>query len=142
MGQIYKVSKAFQSTDKETKQPQVIKTQGGDMHKYMVQVDGQPVPGWISILKKPGNAINVGDELYGSITENNWGKPQFNREQRPDGYTPSSKAQPSQAPVGNSRLEEKIDYLTVLVESMAGKKQDVTPTEVDDEPVDLSQLDY
>lgn len=150
MPQVWKVSKAFLSTvSKEDKTPQVIKTQGGDMHKFMVQVEGQPIDGWLGILKKPGFEVKQGDELYGDIVENNWGKPQFNRAQRPDGFVggtagPAPKAQG--VPAG-----DRLEYLISLVENFlksqgadvpATKAGDVSVTDIDDKPVDLSQLDY
>lgn len=154
MPQVWKVSRAFQSTNRDTKEPDIIKTQGGDMHKYMVQVEGQPIDGWLQILKKPGNAVNQGDELYGDIVENNWGKPQFNRAQRPQegfggGQQASAPRQASSQPSGS--VEEKLDYLISLVENFLdaqeGRGQAQTadnkvPTDIDDGPVDLSSLDY
>lgn len=155
MPQIWKVSKAFQSTNRETKEPDVIKTQGGDMHKYMVQVEGQPISGWLQILKKPGNAVNQGDELYGDIVENNWGKPQFNRAQRPqEGFggsqqAPAQRRQVPSQPAGS--VEEKLDYLIGLVENFLDAQEGRTGSQagantvaedIDDGPVDLSQLDY
>lgn len=154
MPQVWKVSKAFQSTNRDTKEPDVVKTQGGDMHKYMVQVEGQPIDGWLQILKKPGNAVKQGDELYGDIVENNWGKPQFNRAQRPQegfggGQQSAAPRQASSQPSGS--VEEKLDYLISLVENFLdaqegrGRTQEATdnvPTDIDDGPVDLSQLDY
>ena len=83
MPQVWKVSKAFQSTNRETGEPDVIKTKGGDMHKFMVQVENQPVDGWLQLLKKIGNKVEKGDELYGDIVENNYGKPQYVRADRP-----------------------------------------------------------
>ena len=150
MPQVWKVSKAFQSTNRETGEPDVVKTQGGDMHKFMAQVEGQPVNGWLQILKKPGNELKPGDELYGDIVENNWGKPQFNRAQRPQGgygAQPAPQGQP--AAQAGGELEDKIDYLISLVENFLDsqgvakpKAADVSPTDIDDGPVDLSQLEY
>jgi len=146
MPQVYKVSGAFLSTvSKEDKTPQVVNTPGGDMHKYMVQVENQPVQGWFSVLKKPGNEVKKGDELYGDITENNWGKPQFTRAQRPQEGTQVYR--PQQQSNGGSELEAKVDYLISLVEnfleSKSGSSAQKTNVDTqDDEPVDLTSLDY
>lgn len=162
MAREYKVSKAFLSTvSKEDKTPQVVQTKGGNMHKYIVQVEDQPVEGWLQILKKPGNEVKVGDVLYGDIVENNWGKPQFNRAQRPEGSYGGGQAQPArqqpQASGNASHIEQKLDYIIRILESarwfvnpdqnvplgQEGPKQaDVVLDDIDDKPVDLSELDY
>ena len=152
MPQVWKVSKAFQSTNRETGEPDVIKTQGGDMHKYMVQVEGQPINGWLQILKKPGNEVKQGDELYGDIVENNWGKPQFNRAQRPQenfGNSQPQAARPQPQSNGGS-VEQKLDYIISLLENRGNFQSDgpsAAPAsnanpQNDDGPVDLTQLDY
>ena len=152
MAQTFIVDKAFISTDQNTKEVQIIRTPGGDMHKYMVQVKNQPIQGWFSVLKKPGNEVKPGDELYGEIVENNWGKPQFNREQKPFGNDAPRQSAPraaSSQSVGS--VEEKLDYLISLVENFLEpqgvgvnpkKTVDEGPTDIDDGPVDLSSLDY
>lgn len=151
MPQVWKVKKAFQSTNRETGEADVVKTQGGDMHKFMVQVEGQPIDGWLQILKKPGNEVKQGDELYGDIVENNWGKPQFNRAQRPqEGFgtspSPAASTQPSQP---SGELEAKVDYLISLVENFLDSQGVSRPepatesaTSDDDGPADLSKLGY
>lgn len=150
MPQVWKVKKAFQSTNRETGEPDVIKTQGGDMHKFMAQVEGQPVDGWLQILKKPGNELKVGDELYGDIVENNWGKPQFNRAQRPqEGYgaQPAPQGQPAAQAGGvtNEAIMAELKYIRGILENQFRPTQAAGATEGpqdDDGPVDLTQLDY
>lgn len=151
MAQTFIVDKAFLSTDRDTKEVQVVNTPGGDMHKYMVQVKSQPIQGWFSVLKKPGNEVKPGDELYGEIVENNWGKPQFNREQKPYGNDAPRQSAPAQTSQPSGSVEEKLDYLISLVENFldaqdSGRKAqagtDAVATDIDDGPVDLSQLDY
>lgn len=143
MPQIWKVTKAFQSTNRDTGEVDVVKTTGGDMHKFMVQVENQPVEGWLQLLKKVGNKVNVGDELYGDIVENNWGKPQYIRADHPQGMpVKQSKTQSS------GELERKIDYLISLVENFlkhqGGEKSAGTSggSQGDDAPADLTQLDF
>lgn len=155
MPQLYKVTKAFLSTEKDSKEPQVIQTQGGPAHKFMVQVANQPVDGWFSILKKPGNEVKEGDEIYGEITENQWGKPNFKRMQNPNegfgGQRQSAPSTPSTSSQPSGSLEEKVDYLISLVENFLDTKQstgkaqagaDFVPKDTPDGPVDLSSLDY
>jgi len=161
MPKVFVVEKAFLSTvSKEDKTPQVVETKGGEMHKFMVQFKDQSIPGWIGILKKPGNVVNEGDEMYGVLEENNWGKPQFTRMQLPQdgsvtlksaGTAPAasqaasapSKSQPS------GELEDKVDYLISLVENFLDSQGIAKPAAapksapVDGEkPVDLSEIDY
>ena len=150
MAQTFIVDKAFISTDQNTKEVQVINTPGGEMHKYMVQVKNQPIHGWFSVLKKPGNEVKPGDELYGEIVENNWGKPQFNRAQKPYGNdAPRQSAPQASQPSGDT--EAKLDYIIGLLENFLDaqgvgvnpkKAVDEGPTDIDDGPVDLSSLDY
>ena len=151
MAQIFIVDKAFLSTDQNTKEVQVINTPGGEMHKYMVQVKNQPIQGWFSVLKKPGNEVKPGDELYGEIVENNWGKPQFNRAQKPYGNDAPRQSAPVITSQPSGSVEEKLDYLISLVENFldaqdSGRKAqagaNTVPTDIDDGPVDLSSLDY
>lgn len=146
MPQVWKVVKAFQSTNRDTGEPDVIKTRGGDMHKFMVQVENQPVDGWLQLLKKTGNKVEKGDELYGDIVENNYGKPQYVRADRPQEMRTGSgqvKSQPS------GELEAKVDYLISLVENFLdaqGSKKPAgasnSPKADDDAPADLTSLDF
>lgn len=159
MPKVFKVEKAFQSTvSKEDKTPQVITTKGGEMHKYMVQFENQAIPGWIGILKKPGNAVNEGDEMYGVLEENEWGKPQFTRMQLPqDGSVKLNSGAPStsnapqaapNAPQASGELEAKVDYLISLVENFLESQGVAKPKpankglEADDQPINLDELDY
>lgn len=160
MAREYKVVKAFQGKDRETGEPEVVQTKGGGMHKFLVQVEDQPVQGWMNILKKPGHEVKVGDILYGDVVENNWGKPQFNRSQRPDGNYGGGQTQQSARPQPQgdvSRLEQKVDYIIRILESArwfvdpgqnvplgkeGPKQQDVVLDDIDDKPVDLSEIDY
>jgi len=159
MSQVYTVEKAFQSTvSKEDKTPQVVQTKGGDMHKYMVQVEGQGTSDWLGILKKPGNVVTVGDEMYGDLVTNQWGKLQFNRAQMPqDGSVRLNTAAPAapaaralQAPAAqpNGEQGDKLDYIISMLENFLESKGIAKPEagadgpQSDDGPVDLSEIDY
>lgn len=145
MSKDIKVTKAFQSTDRDTKEPQVVNTKGGEMHKYMVQFEGRS--DWIGILKKPGNEVKAGDVLFGDIIEDGqWGKPEFKKGEKPFGAAAQGAASTT---VASGDLEAKIDYLTSIVENFlehfegrAGT-QTTTPANTDlDGEVDLSELPY
>lgn len=160
MPKVFKVEKAFLSTEADKKTPQVVTTKGGEMHKFMVQFENQGIPGWIGILKKPGNVINQGDEMYGVIEENQWGKPQFTRMQLPqDGSVqlktsnapaetsaPAPKVQEGQV---NGTVEEKLDYIIGMLEAHfqpnattgTPARRDESPTDIDDGPINLDDLD-
>lgn len=158
MPQYFKVSKAFLSTDQNTKEVQVVNTQGGPAHKWMVQVENQPVQGWFSVLKKPGNEVKPGDELYGDIVQNQFGKPQFNRAQEPYGAgRPAAQAAPVAAPAAHSggcvdeELHAKVDFLIRIVEQLLESNgqtpPDNTTSNTDPEnpdlgPLDLSEIPY
>lgn len=145
-GQYWTVTKAFQGKAKDSDEPEVVPTKGGDAHKWLVQVENQPVAGWFSVLKKPGNTVEVGSQLYGTIEENNWGKAQFTRMQEPqDGSRPAAtNAAPKQSN-GNRSTDEKLDYIISLLENRfratSERRADVSPEDIDDKPVDLSELD-
>ena len=159
MAKDYTVAKAFLGTEQGTKDPQVIKTQAGDCHKYLVQFEGEESKGWIQILRKidengASQSVDKGQVLYGSLSENNWGKYDFKRMQRPEGQAaPAQAAKPAaSAPAqSNSGVEAKLDYIISLLENGANfQGDDTAPAEpsqkgspVDDEaPVDLNELDY
>lgn len=168
MPQEFTVTKGFQGTEQETKAPSVINTKAGPCHKYLFQVAGQPVPGWMQLLRKinpdgTSNPIKEGDKLYGSIAENNWGKPEFTKAQRPDGAPAvQSSTQPGQAPAvpsfaaapATSELEAKVDFIISLLENFLDSRNGVQQTEPagpatsptnndgDEAPVNLQSLDY
>jgi hypothetical protein len=147
MPKVFTVTQAFLSTDKETKEPQLVPTKGGPMHKYMVQFENQSIPGWVSILRKPDSpAVVEGDQFYGVLEENDWGKPQFTRMQTPQdgsvqlnqggtkapaaqsaGTVPQSNGSRGALPVASTKaqssrdeeLHEKVDFLISLVEQLA-----------------------
>lgn len=160
MAKDYTVAQAFQGTEQGTKEPQVIKTKAGDCHKYLVKFEGEEDKGWIQILRKldengASQSVDKGDVLYGSLSENNWGKYDFKREQRPEGQAAPAKAQgrpAASAPAQtNSGVEAKLDYIISLLENGSNFRSDDAPATApsqagpqsdDDAPVDLNELDY
>lgn len=159
MAQDFTVSRAFLATEDDKTTPQVINTKAGACHKYIFQVDNQPVEGWLNTLRKiedgKSKELKVGDTVYGDIVENNWGKAQFDKAQKP--FTPGQgnaqsapkPSQASQAGIGGNS-EAKLDYIISMLENFLKSKstgvkgQDVIVTDIedDDKPVDLSELPY
>lgn len=153
MSQEYKVSNAFLSTvSKEDKTPQIVPTKGGDMHKYMVQVENQPIQGWFQILKKPGNEVKPGDVIYGDFVTNQWNKPEFKRAQRPLGQNTTQAPTTQSTPALGGSLEQKVDKILEVVTRLeatflggtatASKSSDTVLEDIDDKPVDLSEIPY
>lgn len=161
MAKDYTVAQGFLGTEQGTKDPQIIKTRAGDCHKYLVKFEGEEDKGWIQILRKldengASNEVAKGDVLYGSLSENNWGKFDFKRQQRPEGQAAPAKAsaapaQRAQSTPSNSGVEAKLDYIISLLENGNNFRSDDAPATApsqagpqsdDDAPVDLEELDY
>jgi hypothetical protein len=158
MAKDYTVAQAFLGTvSKEDKTPTIVQSKAGPCHKYIFKVEGQEMDGWLNILRKideNGNAkpLNQGDTVYGDVVENNWGKAQFEKAQKP--YTPGQQSAPTQASApaakapmesGNTEMEAKVDYIISLLENFLDSQKGTEPSrsvEGDDSPVDLSQIDY
>lgn len=157
--QYWKVTRAFVGTvqgDKTT--PEVVNSKAGPCHKYVFQVEDQPVNGWLNILRKideNGNSkpLEVGDSVYGDVVENNWGKAQFDRAQPPqEGQATQAPRPAAQAPKqASGELEAKVDYLISLVENFLDSQKGTQPAgadkspasdDSDEKPVDLTELDY
>ena len=156
MAKDYTVTQAFLGTvSKEDKTPTVVQSKAGPCHKYIFKVEGQEVDGWLNTIRKideNGNSkpLNQGDTVYGDVIENNWGKAQFEKGQKP--YTPGqAPEQPSQrttapAPQETTELEAKVDYLINLFENFLDSKAGTEPSQNskndEDGPVDLSEIEY
>lgn len=169
--QEWNVTRAFLATQEDKKTPEVVNTQGGPMHKYIFQVD--EYTDWMNVLRKirpdgTSNPLNVGDTVYGEINQNNYGKMQFQRVNRPQqqnpGYQPQANAPAPQqaAPVQQqaaparinttnpqSELEAKVDYLISILENFLNNQQSAqqsaapqTVASDDDAPVNLDNLGY
>lgn len=155
MAKDYKVSQAFQAKDRDSGEVEVINTKAGACHKYIFKVDGQPIDGWLNILRKiedgESKPVEKGDMLYGDIVENNWGKAQFNRVQRPEGMPPVSnngssaqKDSPKADTAGMGSvsitvINDKLDKIINILEPK--RSRDVTPTDAPAD-IDLTELDY
>lgn len=151
MPDFYKVSNSFRAKDKDGN-PKVYKSGYGDLDVWKVYFEGDD-QGYV-LNKKPGfEGFKKGQDLYG--TKDDW---RFKQEQAPEGEGPqhphvtNPAPQGPQGPAGKSGdLEAKIDYLTSLVENFLERTEgraiaktttDVSPTDIDDGPVDLSNINY
>lgn len=150
MGQYYTVTKAFKSKNQETGELDV------DEHgnqKWLFQVEGQQSPGWMNVKRKAGAEVKPGDQVYGRVESWPNGKAKFVREQPPreDGPRQVSGSKPA----STTSLERKVDYIIAVLEASRwfvdpNKKtplgqegpKDVAPEDIDEGPVDLSQIDY
>jgi len=141
MAQEYTVTNAFQQTvSKEDKTPKSFTSHGKTLYPWFMALDG--VDGWVSINKQEGNVITPGDVIYGNIQQNQWGKNEFKSESRPLGNLPTPPRAPQPIPEGTSDLEAKIDYLTTLVEQLVEQRQDVILEDIEDKPIDLSEIPF
>ena len=157
MAQFYKISKVFQSTDKETKEP--ILDQYGNT-KWMFQVEGQGPEGWMQVAKKAGTELHVGDYVYGIVDTWPEGKAKFVRQNPPEGTefpknnsAPKASApqQRQSSPQSSGKIEAKLDYIISLLENNAqfqgngqtpSNSSDFSPEDIDPSGPSLEDLDY
>lgn len=140
MAQDWLVTDAFQGKDRDTKQITVKEFNGNQFHVYMVKVQNQPVDGWMQILKKPGNAVNKGDYLYGDVIKNQWGKAQFKKAQKPFGHQgPQQQSTTDDAKI--KALEDRVTALEAKFDNLARFQGNVA-TDPGESAPDLTNLDY
>lgn len=158
MAKFYKVSKAFQATvSREDKTP-VVDDHGNV--KFMFQVENQGKEGWMSIQRKPGGTLEVGDYVYGIVDEWDNGKAKFVRQQVPDGVeypadAPKRQATPSEGAAAvdsngdftqgivSEITQDKLDYIIGMLEAVSEKLgAEATPsTTAPGSSPDLDDLD-
>lgn len=150
MAQYYTVSKAFQSTNKETKQPEL------DDHgntTWLFQVEGQTAPGWMRLRRKPGGELKPGEKVYGIVDTWDDGKAKFVRQQPPqDGNARAHSAAPRQVQQNSGgEVIEKLDYIISILENFLRTQSKSTTGErpvsedIEDDfsgPVDLDSVPY
>lgn len=156
MAKVFTISKAFQSKNRDTGELDVVKTDNGEFHKFMFQVEGQNKPGWMQKLVKVGSTLEVGDELYGIIDEWDNGNAKWQKVDKPadiqlkrgSGAAQPARAQSSQP---NGSVEEKLDFIISMLENFlntqkgakpAQRQADTVLEDIDDGPIDLSGLPY
>ena len=140
MAQDWLVTDAFQGKDRDTNQVTVKEFNGNQFHVYIVKVQNQPIDGWMQILRKPGNAVNKGDSLYGDIVKNQWGKAQFKRADRPfDHQAPQQQSTTDDARI--KALEDRVTALEAKLDNLARFPSTVTTAPGVSAP-DLTNIDY
>lgn len=154
MSQVYTVSNSMRAKDRDGN-PKVWNSQYGEFEVWNVYFQGDDNK--YQVNKKPGfGGYTKGQQVYGTATLGQYGG-QFKQEQAPDGVQLSSGGQPAasapqqSAPQAGSSVEQKLDYIISLLENKAqfqgndakpAHTGDVSPTDIDDKPIDLSQIDY
>ena len=152
MAQFFTVDQCFPKSDRNTKERIVNTGQYGPTVTWMFKVKEQPTEKWLQVNRKPDNDLSEGDQVYGEIGAWPDGNPKFIRMQPPQGAAPQKapKTQPA-AQQGGASVDSKLDYIISLLENRANFPGDVSggaqdgnqvPTDIDDGPVDLSELDY
>lgn len=151
MGQFYTVSNSMRAKDIDGN-PKVWESQYGTFDIWNVYFEGDNTK--YQVNKKPGfEGYERGKKVYGTTTKSQYGG-RFKQEQAPDGYEAPSAAQ--EAPRasqsgGSSTIEQKLDYIIGLLENNAqfqgsrsrpASSNDSGPSDIDDGPVNLDNLDY
>lgn len=153
MSQVYVVSNSMRAKDKDGN-PKVWNSNYGPFDVWNVYFEGDDTK--YQVNKKEGfGGYAKGQEVFGTATKGQYGG-QFKQEQAPEGMQLSGGSQPAaqaapkaQATNSNGTVDEKLDYIIGMLEAhfqgeSAPRRQenrDVSPTDIDDGPVDLSQLD-
>jgi hypothetical protein len=145
MSQQFTISNAIPAKDKAGNNKSWSSEQYGTFYvfKYYFIDDDQPY--YVNRKSLEGAPVK-GEIVYGTVGEDKYGNKTFKQEQNPNGSpAPRQQSQPS----GN--LEAKVDYIISLLENFlesqngAARAQtsgDTAPKDIDDGPVDLSQLEY
>lgn len=152
MAQFFTVTDAFQGTvSKEDKTP--VKDKYGNT-RWMFKVKDQGPDGWMSLQRKEGATLEPGDEVYGIIdTWPDTGKAKFVRQNPPEGSRQANVA-PRSAQHGTSEksastsiddLERRVSTLESILVTTHGAsfgQKDVILDDIEDGPVDLSDIEY
>lgn len=155
MSQVYVVSNSMRAKDRDGN-PKVWNSQYGDFDVWNVYFQGDENK--YQVNKKPGfGGYAKGQEVYGTATLGQYGG-QFKQEQAPEGMQLSGGGQPAAQPTAqpqqsnnsNGTVDEKLDYIIGMLEAhfqgngSAGTQanRDTVVEDIDDKPIDLSQIDY
>ena len=152
MAQFLTVSNSMRAKDRDGN-PKVWESQYGTFEVWNVYFQNDDTK--YQVNKKEGfGGFTKGQQVYGTLTTSQYGG-QFKQEQPPEGSTPPAQSQgqgqkaasPQQPSTG---VEAKIDYAISLLENLAQfqgagsqhTSNDTVPTDIDDGPVNLSELPY
>lgn len=131
----YTISNAYPVMKQDKVTHSSFTAHGNTLYKWRLFFKG--MDGYYITNRKEDNPPTKGDTVYGSIGEDQFGNPTFKSESRPLGQLPARNAEPT-----TGDLEAKVDYLISLVESLTERKGDVVPTDIDDKPIDLSEIPF
>ena len=148
--QEYVISNAFPAKDKQGNE-KTWSSQYGEFKVWNLYFENDDTK-YQTNKKVDFQGFQKGEVVYGTVGEDRFGNATFKSEQRPMGQQAPQQARPQpQQQQSNGNLEQKVDYLISLMENFLEHYQgaktnkttaDVSPTDIDDGPVDLSQIDY
>lgn len=137
MAQEYTISNVYPVMKQDKVTQSSFEAHGNVLLKWRLFFEGQD--GHYVTNRKEDNAPVKGDVVYGELTKDQFGNDTFKSESRPLGELPTQRA--PQASQSTGELETKVDYLISLVEILAGKK-DTIVEDIDDRPIDLSEIPF
>lgn len=135
----YTLSNVYPVIAKATGQQRSFTAHNNEFFVWRLFFEG--MDGHYMTNRKGDNAPQKGDTVYGTIGEDQFGNPIFKSESRPMGQLPSNntKTQPK-----NDDLDEKIDYMITMLESIQNKigLKDIVPEDIENDPIDLSAIPF
>jgi hypothetical protein len=137
--QEYVISNAYPAIAKATGAHKFFEAHGNKLFVWRLFFEGRE--GYCMTNRKEDNPPQKGDTVYGVIGEDQFGNATFKSESRPMGMLPARK--PDSTPT-SGELEAKVDYLITLVEGLAEHAgiKDVVLEDIDDGPIDLSEIPF
>lgn len=156
MAQFYTVSNSMRAKDRDGV-PKVWESQYGNFDVWNLYFENDDIK--YQVNKKEGfEGFTKGQQLYGTKTESTYGG-RFKQEQAPDGEYPAqsgSQSAPKAASntdggcnCDNELVVEMLTYMMTLLEDEPGfqssrdkKETDIAPTDIDEAPIDLSDLPF
>lgn len=138
--QEYIISNAYPAIVKDTGEQRSFTAHGNTLMVWRLFFEG--MDGYYITNRKEDNVPQKGDVVFGSIGADRFGNPTFKSESRPMGMLPTAKKAVSTPTSGD--LEIKVDYLVELVEKLAQHAGviDVVLDDIDDKPIDLSDIPF
>lgn len=119
----------------------------GEFQSYALQLEG--VEGWVELSQKPETpAPQAGGQIHGYYTATTKGDNTYLKFKKvTPGFENAPRSNQATSPndlVSNSINDEKQDYIIEMLEELTNrrKKPDVVPTDISDEPIDLSEIPF
>lgn len=139
MAQEYTISNVYPVMKQDKVTQSSFEAHGNTLFKWRLFFEG--VDGHYVTNRKEDNPPQKGDVVYGELTKDQFGNDTFKSESRPLGELPSQPRQPQQSQ-SSGELEEKVDYLITLVEQLVEGRRDTVLEDIDDKPIDLSEIPF